>query len=604
MKSQHNVSTKTAISVTVLALLAGCAVNPGTGQPELSPTVSARFQSIFDSPDPCSNNDRNIGIAVGVLAGGVLGYLQHGAKGAVAGAVIGAGGGYLIGHVMDSRRCSLYKIAQVNHLRLVSAAITEAKLEQQTGGAQPASTQSQGTIGIDVQLQNAPDEFEPGSATLTPRAHAYLSQIAQQYTPKAMAGGTANGAPGSAPAPHQVLIVGHTDAQDAHSGVDLATLSQQRARAVAEVFAQNGVPPHSIYYQGAGDTLPIASNATAQGRSENQRVQIIDVPNPADLQRYLQLRAPNSQFFARAGTVTPTPATAGTSSSTSGSLSSQIVADQQPAASEPPAPNKGEPLWQQIEDKAKRLAWEQSHPRAALPSAIPPQVPAAPALHSASPAARPPTEHTTVARTEPRSERPPSAMTSHAIDTYGGYNFGGDPNHGTGAAINLGDSVGHSMFGLLNTAQAAAPVILPSCLNDAPRASTLVRNLATGEALAPRYYLPGFDNNVWASNVNGNLVAITGATIPVDGGAPVPTPKVLIYKDYRGNTGQAPNFDRPVPVNVYRGADATVYRLFVHGPAQCVDLVVPTRQFAGKAHLYYARAGGLYQAEPGFAVQR
>lgn len=601
MKNPCNTGARTAIGIAVVALLAGCAVNPETGQPELSPTVSAHFHSIFDSPDPCSNNDRNIGIAVGAMAGGVLGYLEHGAKGAVAGAAIGAGGGFLIGHVMDARRCSLYKIAQANHLRLVSAAITEAKLEQQAVGAQPTAAQSQGTIGIDVQLQNAPDEFEPGSAILTPRAHAYLSQIAQQYTPKAIAGTAANGAP--AQAPHKVLIVGHTDAQDARSGVDLATLSQQRARAVAEVFAQNGVPANSIYYQGAGDTLPIASNATAQGRTENQRVQIIDVPTAADLQRYLQLRTPNSQFFARSQPaaaqpdVVPTP-------SPSGPLSAQIAADQQSSASEPPPPSKNDPLWMQIEDKAKRLAWEESHSQHASPSAMPPHAPAAPALRSGPSTASPPIEHTAVARAEPKPQQRPSATATHATDAYGGYNFGGDPNHGTGAAINLGKSVGHSMFGLLNTAQAAAPVILPSCLSDAPRASTLVRNLATGEALAPRYYLPGFDNNVWASNVNGNLVAITGATIPVDGGAPVPTPKVLIYRDYRGNARQVPNFDRTVPVNVYRGADATVYRLFVHGPAECMDLVVPTRQFVGKAHLYYARADGLYQAEPGFSVQR
>ena len=596
MKRPFKIPAKAFVSATALATLAGCAVNPGTGQAELSPTVSARFQSIFDSPDPCSDNDRNIGIAVGVLAGGVVGYLQHGVKGAVAGAAIGAGGGYLIGHVMDSRRCTLYKIAKANHLRLVSAAITEAKLEQQSGGAQPASAPSQGAIGIDVQLQNAPDEFEAGSAVLTPQAHVYLSQIAQEYTPKAMAGSSPTATP--AQAPHQVLIVGHTDAQDASSGADLATLSQQRARAVAEVFAQNGVPSSAIFYQGAGDTLPIASNATAQGRAENQRVQIIDVPNAADLQRYLQLRAPDSSFFAATAQHAAAPPTPSSNST----FSTQLAADKQPGATEPPPPNHSTPLWQQIEEKAKRLDWEESHGHAAVPQHAPLQSAATTSPLRAD--AQPPMNHPEVrARAEAAPQQQASAE-NPAATAHGGYNFGGVPNQGSGAAINLGDSVSHSMFGLLNTAQAASPVILPSCLNDAPRASTLVRNLATGEALAPRYYLPGFDNNVWASNINGNLFAISGATVPVDAGAPIPAPRVLIYRDYRGNTKQAPSFDRTVPVNVYRGANATVYRLFVHGPAQCVDLVVPTRQFVGKAHLYYARAGGVYQAEPGFSVQR
>jgi len=210
----------------------GCAINPQTGQPELASSVKTQFNSTFNSDDPCSNNDRNIGLVVGAVAGGVIGYLNHGAKGAAIGAVAGAGGGLLIGHLMDSRRCSLYKIAQANQLKLASATITPAKLGLQDKDAN-------GAIGLDVQLQNQSDEFEPGSSTVTPAARAYLAQIAKLYTPQAVAAGLPANATqqdrGQA-AQRRLLIVGHTDAQDAASGTDLARLSQERAK---------GLPPSS-----------------------------------------------------------------------------------------------------------------------------------------------------------------------------------------------------------------------------------------------------------------------------------------------------------------------------------------------------------------------
>jgi hypothetical protein len=104
-----------------------------------------------------------------------------------------------------------------------------------------------------------------------------------------------------------VLIVGHTDENDSSLGADPATLSQQRAKAVAKVFADQGVPVQNIFYQGAGDTLPIAPNTTDQGREENQRVQIVDVPTEKDLQQFLSARTadPANYRFANANTVSP-----------------------------------------------------------------------------------------------------------------------------------------------------------------------------------------------------------------------------------------------------------------------------------------------------------
>lgn len=155
------------IVVAVATFVSGCATNPQTGGLGMAPGVQAKFNSIFNNSDPCSNNDRNIGIAVGTVVGALLGYANHGEKGALIGATIGAGGGALLGHTQDQRRCNLYKIAQANNLKLASAAITNKKL-----GMASKHTKGNAAVGLDVQLQNKHDEFVPGTAHLTPKARA------------------------------------------------------------------------------------------------------------------------------------------------------------------------------------------------------------------------------------------------------------------------------------------------------------------------------------------------------------------------------------------------------------------------------------------------
>jgi flagellar motor protein MotB len=75
-------------------------------------------------------------------------------------------------------------------------------------------------------------------------------------------------------------IVGHADDQplsDSLAGIygDNAGLSRERAGEVAE-FIQTALalPPEAIAFEWAGDTQPIASNATARGRSLNRRVEV------------------------------------------------------------------------------------------------------------------------------------------------------------------------------------------------------------------------------------------------------------------------------------------------------------------------------------------
>lgn len=74
-----------------------------------------------------------------------------------------------------------------------------------------------------------------------------------------------------------VNVVGHTDnVGEAAFNFDL---SQRRAQAVASVLINGGVAPQRIRSIGRGEDQPVASNATASGRQQNRRVEIIITPN-------------------------------------------------------------------------------------------------------------------------------------------------------------------------------------------------------------------------------------------------------------------------------------------------------------------------------------
>lgn len=68
-------------------------------------------------------------------------------------------------------------------------------------------------------------------------------------------------------------VKGHTDSTGASAFN--RTLSQQRAEAVKAALVQGGMRAAAITAQGLGESDPIESNATAQGRAENRRVVII-----------------------------------------------------------------------------------------------------------------------------------------------------------------------------------------------------------------------------------------------------------------------------------------------------------------------------------------
>jgi type VI secretion system protein ImpK len=103
--------------------------------------------------------------------------------------------------------------------------------------------------------------FEPGSAVIADpvRMFPLMGRIAAGL----------NAVPGHA------LVAGHTDTRHDHSVLYPSNwhLSQDRANVVTSMLAES-VDPQRLLAQGRADSEPVGDNATAQGRSDNRRVDI------------------------------------------------------------------------------------------------------------------------------------------------------------------------------------------------------------------------------------------------------------------------------------------------------------------------------------------
>lgn len=69
-----------------------------------------------------------------------------------------------------------------------------------------------------------------------------------------------------------VIAIGHTDSigSEAYN----QKLSVRRAESVKAYLVSKGVPANRIYTEGKGETQPVASNKTKDGRAKNRRVEI------------------------------------------------------------------------------------------------------------------------------------------------------------------------------------------------------------------------------------------------------------------------------------------------------------------------------------------
>lgn len=183
---------------------------------------------------------------------------------AAIGGIGGALGGYLLGDLVGGRRDRTEKIVGAGIGAIAGAGIgaymdaQERKLREETAGT-----------GVDVirdgdnLLLRMPSgiTFAYDRADVQPQFQPTLNDVASvlaQY-PKTY-----------------IDVLGHTDSDgtDAYN----QTLSERRAQAVASYLVSRGVQSARIATRGYGETQPIASNATEEGKASNRRVEIKIAP--------------------------------------------------------------------------------------------------------------------------------------------------------------------------------------------------------------------------------------------------------------------------------------------------------------------------------------
>lgn len=197
----------------------------------------------------------------GLLAGCAdgSGPSQRQAGGALLGAALGAAAGTLVGG--NDRRNALVGAG----IGLLAGAAVGTYLDQQE---EQLNQDLQGT-GADVTrvgdsiLVTLPEgvTFATDSAEIDPRFSRPLTQVSE----------TLNQYPES-----YIDVVGHTD--DTGSEAYNQKLSEARAQSVRRALVQRGVAPARVVAYGYGETQPIASNKTPEGRAANRRVEILITP--------------------------------------------------------------------------------------------------------------------------------------------------------------------------------------------------------------------------------------------------------------------------------------------------------------------------------------
>jgi outer membrane protein OmpA-like peptidoglycan-associated protein len=173
-----------------------------------------------------------IGAGTGAVVGGIIGkQAGNTAAGAIIGAAVGGATGAAIGRYMDKQA---------------------EEMEQDLAGAKIERVGEGIKITFDSGILFAVDSSE-----LQPQARTNLTRLAEIL----------NKYPDT-----NVLLEGHTDATGSED-YNLE-LSQRRAQSVANYLASQQVNPTRFTTMGYGESQPIASNETDDGRTANRRVEL------------------------------------------------------------------------------------------------------------------------------------------------------------------------------------------------------------------------------------------------------------------------------------------------------------------------------------------
>lgn len=181
------------------------------------------------------------GAAVGAVAGAVLGSATGGRAGqsAVIGGAVGAVAGNLWSKRMEEKRQAMERASAGTGIQVAKTADNRLKV-------------------------NVPADFsfDVGRADIKPAMRPVLDELGRNLDPNM-----------------RLSVIGHTDSTGSDAIND--PLSVERALAVRDYLARNGVPASRISTEGQGSRQPVASNATEAGRAQNRRVEIYLVESAA-----------------------------------------------------------------------------------------------------------------------------------------------------------------------------------------------------------------------------------------------------------------------------------------------------------------------------------
>jgi outer membrane protein OmpA-like peptidoglycan-associated protein len=179
-----------------------------------------------------------VGAGAGAVVGGVIGKATGStARGVIVGAAVGGTAGAVIGRQLDKQAEELER--ELENARVETVRDAEGN-----------------TAGIRVTFDSA-ILFDFDRANLRSEAQRDLADLARSLQTHSHI---------------DAVVVGHTDSTGPADYNQ--RLSERRAESVAVYLAQRGIAQHRMLISGLGQTQPIASNATAEGRQMNRRVEI------------------------------------------------------------------------------------------------------------------------------------------------------------------------------------------------------------------------------------------------------------------------------------------------------------------------------------------
>lgn len=192
-----------------------------------------------------NSNHQQRGTAVGAASGAVLGGIlgnnvgsgKNSALGAVLGGIIGGVAGNVIGNKMDKQA------------KDIKETLPGAEVERVGDGIKITMNESIVTFAFD-------------SSNLTSVAQTNLDKLAKVLVDN----------PDT-----NINIYGHTDSKGADDYN--MKLSQRRADAVKAYLSGKGITSSRMFAKGEGESMPVASNDTDEGRAKNRRVEFAITAN-------------------------------------------------------------------------------------------------------------------------------------------------------------------------------------------------------------------------------------------------------------------------------------------------------------------------------------